>query len=89
MAERRMMIRNKLGLHARASARFVTTANGFSSHVYLIKDGVEVNGKSIMGIMMLAAGRDTEIYVRAEGGDAEELLDALEELVNDRFGEDE
>lgn len=89
MSERLVMIRNKLGLHARASARFVTTANAFSSNVYLIKDGVEVNGKSIMGIMMLAAGKGTEICVRAEGTDAEDMLDALETLVNDRFGEDE
>jgi len=89
MAERRMVIRNKLALHAGASARFVTTANGFNAHVYITKDGVEVNGKSIMGIMMLAAGKDTEITVRAEGGDAEDLLDALETLVNDKFGEDE
>jgi len=89
VSERLVMIRNKLGLHARASARFVTTANAFSSNVYLIKDGVEVNGKSIMGIMMLAAGKGTEICVRAEGTDAEDMLDALETLVNDRFGEDE
>jgi len=87
--ERRVVIRNKLGLHARASARFVTTANSFSSHIYLIKDGVEVSGKSIMGIMMLAAGKGTEIRMRADGPDAEEALDALENLVNDRFGEDE
>jgi len=89
VSERLVMIRNKLGLHARASARFVTTANAFSSNVYLIKDGIEVNGKSIMGIMMLAAGKGTEICVRAEGTDAEDMLDALETLVNDRFGEDE
>jgi len=89
MVERQVVIRNKLGLHARASARFVTTANGFSSNVYLIKDGIEVNGKSIMGIMMLAAGKDSEICIRTDGADEEDMLETLETLVNDRFGENE
>jgi len=89
MAERHVHIRNKLGLHARASARLVSTAGQFSSEIQLIKESIEVNAKSIMGIMMLAASKGTELLVRAEGNDAEEALDAIEALVNNRFGEDE
>ncbi len=89
MAERRIHINNKLGLHARASAKLVSTAGGFSSEITLIKDSVEVNGKSIMGIMMLAACKGTELLLRAEGSDAEEALNAIEKLVKERFGEDE
>lgn len=86
--ERRIRIQNKLGLHARASARFATTASRFASDIALIKDDIEVNGKSIMGIMMLAASKGTELVLRAEGEDAEEALDAIEALVNERFGEE-
>jgi len=89
MPERRVVIRNKLGLHARASARFATTASAFASEITLVKDGIEINGKSIMGIMMLAAGKGTEILIRAEGDDARAALDQLEALVNDRFGEEQ
>lgn len=89
MAERCVHISNKLGLHARASARLVSTAGQFSSEISLIKESIEVNGKSIMGIMMLAASKGTELLVRAEGSDAEKALDAIEELINNRFGEDE
>jgi len=89
MAEKSVHIRNKLGLHARASARLVSTTSRFSSEITLIKESIEVNGKSIMGIMMLAAGKGTELLVRAEGNDADEALAAIEELVNNRFGEDE
>jgi len=89
MPEKHVHIRNKLGLHARASARLVSTASRFSSEITLIKESIEVNGKSIMGIMMLAASKGTELLVRAEGNDADEALCAIEELVNDRFGEDE
>lgn len=89
MAERYIHIRNKLGLHARASARLVSTASQFHSEIQLLKDSIEVNAKSIMGIMMLAAGKGTELLVRAEGSDADEALNAIEHLVNDRFGEDE
>lgn len=89
MPERCVHINNKLGLHARASARLVSTAGQFSSEIQLIKESIEVNAKSIMGIMMLAASKGTELMVRAEGSDAEEALDAIESLVNNRFGEDE
>ncbi len=88
MPERYIYIRNKLGLHARASAKLVSIASRFSSEITLIKDGIEVNGKSIMGIMMLAACKGTELLLRAEGSDAEEALEAIESLVNDRFGEE-
>lgn len=89
MPDRRVMIQNKLGLHARASARFAATAGAYGCDVHIIKEGIEVNGKSIMGIMMLAAGKGTEITIRAEGSNAETALDALEQLVNERFGEAE
>lgn len=89
MAERLLRIQNKLGLHARASAKLATEAGRFVSDVWLAKGDIEVNAKSIMGIMMLAAARGSELVVRAEGPDAEDALDAIEALVNDRFGEDE
>ena len=89
MSDRRVMIQNKLGLHARASARFAATAGAYACDVSIIKDDVEVNGKSIMGIMMLAAGKGTEITIRATGSNADMALDALEQLVNERFGEAE
>jgi len=89
VAERLIIIHNKLGLHARASAKFATLATRFACAVSLLRDEIEVNGKSIMGIMMLAASKGTELTLRAEGDDAEAALDALEQLVNDRFGEAE
>ncbi|MES0372063.1 MAG: HPr family phosphocarrier protein [Mariprofundaceae bacterium] len=89
MTEKSIHIQNKLGLHARASAKLVSTASRFSSEITLIKDQIEVNGKSIMGIMMLAACKGTELCLRAEGKDAEEAVNAIELLVNDRFGEKE
>jgi len=89
MAERLIRIQNKLGLHARASAKLATQASSFESEVTLIKDEIDVNCKSIMGIMMLAACKGTELMLRAEGADAEAALDAIENLVNDRFGEGE
>lgn len=89
MPERQVLIQNKLGLHARASARFAAEASRFAADVAIAKDGVEINGKSIMGIMMLAASKGTLLTLRAEGEDADAALDALESLVNDRFGEGE
>jgi phosphocarrier protein len=88
MPERDIDIVNKLGLHARAAARFVKTASAFEADIRLRKDGREVSGKSIMGVMMLAAARGSRITVTAQGPDAEAALDALETLVGDRFGED-
>jgi len=89
MPERQVIIRNKLGLHARASARFATEASAFACDISLVKDDVEVNGKSIMGIMMLAAGKGTEIIIRGEGSDADAALDQLEALIDSRFGEEQ
>ncbi len=89
MAERILHIQNKLGLHARASARFVSEASRFASEITLLKDDIEVNGKSIMGIMMLAAGKGTSLMLRAVGKDELLALNAIEALVNDRFGEGE
>lgn len=87
MPTRDLSIINKLGLHARAASKFVTVASQFDSRITVTKDGREVSGKSIMGVMMLAAARGSSIHVSAEGNDAREALDALDELVADRFGE--
>lgn len=89
MAEREIMIRNKLGLHARASAKFVTTASRFASDITLVRDDIEVNGKSIMGIMMLAAAKGTSLTIRAEGSDSDDALNAICQLIEERFGEGE
>jgi phosphocarrier protein len=86
---RKITIINKLGLHARASAKFVSVATGFKSEIWLKRDSQEVNGKSIMGIMMLAAPKGTEIELCAKGADADKALSVLSELVNDYFGEGE
>ena len=87
MPTREFAIVNKLGLHARAASKFVTVASQYEADIKVSKDGREVSGKSIMGVMMLAAARGSRIEVSAEGDDAEAALDALEELVRDRFGE--
>ena len=81
------MISNRLGLHARAAAKFVHMASRFASEVSVKKDGNAVNGKSVMGIMMLAAAQGAEIEIRTEGEDADEALASLESLVTSRFGE--
>jgi phosphocarrier protein len=80
---------NKLGLHARAAASFVKTASAFACDIRVTCNGRTVNGKSIMGIMMLAAATGATLDVTAEGPDAENALDGIEALVNDRFGEEE
>ncbi|MEW6169194.1 MAG: HPr family phosphocarrier protein [Pseudomonadota bacterium] len=87
--ERTIPIINKLGLHARAAAKLVTLASKFEADVRIRKDGREVSGKSIMGVMMLAAAKDSEITLIAEGSDAAQALDELTQLVAERFGEDE
>jgi len=79
---------NKLGLHARASALLVKTASRFKSDIKVEREGVEVNGKSIMGIMMLAAAKGTTIRVRIEGEDEAEAMTVLGELIRDGFGEE-
>ena len=89
MAERDIEITNKLGLHARASAKLTQTAAQFQSEVWLSRNGRRVNGKSIMGVMMLAAARGTSIKLETLGPDENEALDALVALVEDKFGEGE
>ena len=88
MLEQEFIIVNKLGLHARASALLVKTASRFTSDIKIVRDGVEVNGKSIMGIMMLAAAKGSVICVKIEGEDEAEALATLGELINNGFGED-
>lgn len=80
---------NKLGMHARASAKFVTLASQFRSDVTLGRNGQQANGKSIMGIMMLAAGKGSQVSLTVEGEDEDAALGALTELIANRFGEDE
>jgi phosphocarrier protein HPr len=87
--KREITIINKLGLHARAAAKFVTLAAGFNAEIRLLRGAREVNGKSIMGVMMLAAGCGTQLELRASGPDAEQALDNLENLVLRRFDEGE
>lgn len=81
-------IKNRLGLHARASARLVQTANRFRSEVFISKEGEEVNGKSIMGILMLAAPIGAKIEIRVSGDDAEAAFAAISQLIEDKFGEE-
>ena len=84
---RDLMIVNQRGLHARASAKFVQVASAYRAAIHVEKDGTRVGGTSIMGLMMLGAGRGTEIELRAEGWDAKEALDALADLVEAGFDE--
>ena len=86
MIQAEMLIRNQLGLHARACALFVKTAARFRSDVFVARDDLEVNGKSIMGVMMLAAEEGSTIRVRTQGPDEQAALDALRELVDGKFG---
>jgi len=88
MYEKKFVIKNRLGLHARAAAQLVQLANRFQSDVLVRKDGLEVNGKSIMGILMLAAPKGSKIEVIVRGEDAEEVMNALGELIDGGFGED-
>jgi len=83
------MIKNRLGLHARAAAMFVRLSNRFSSDIKLIKDGYEVNGKSILGILSLAAIKGSELKIVTTGEDAEEALGEIEKLIESGFGEEE
>jgi phosphocarrier protein HPr len=86
LTEAQLVIRNQLGLHARACAMFVKTAARFKSQVFVSRDDLEVNGKSIMGVMMLAAEEGSMIKVRAEGEDEADAVSALRQLVDSRFG---
>lgn len=89
MISENITIINKLGLHARAAAKLVSTASSFQSTVELEKGTQRINAKSIMGVMMLAASKGTDITVYTEGDDETEALVALKTLINDRFGEGE
>jgi phosphocarrier protein HPr len=86
--KRELTIINKLGIHARPAALFVKTANRFQSDCFVEKDGETINGKSIMGLMMLAAGPGSVIIVTCDGADANEALDELEALVKRKFDEE-
>lgn len=87
MESRELTIINELGLHARAAAAFVKVANRFRSEITVKKDNTTVNGKSIMGVLMLAAANGSTILVEANGDDADEALQALAQLVDSKFGE--
>lgn len=87
MKQKTVTIINKLGLHARAAAKFVQVAAGFAAEINVHSGRRRVSGKSIMGIMMLAAGKGAEIVISAEGPDEAAAIAALEALINDRFGE--
>ncbi len=89
MPRKEIEIINKLGLHARASAKLTQTASQFGSEVWMERNGRRVNAKSIMGVMMLAAAKGTSVIVDIEGPDADEAMQAIEALVADRFGEEE
>ena len=87
MIKTTITISNKLGLHARASAKFTKLASGFQSDVFLSRKDRRVNAKSIMGVMMLAAGLGTEVEIETDGSDEQAAMEALTALVNDKFGE--
>ncbi len=87
MIKRTLSITNKLGLHARASAKLTKLAGSFACEVFLTRNGRRVNAKSIMGVMMLAAGLGSEIELETDGADEQAAQDAIAALVNDKFGE--
>ncbi len=89
MIEKKIVIKNKLGLHARAAVKFVNLANRYSASVKIIKDSNEVDGKSILGILTLAASQGTPIRLVVNGRDEAQAMKALCELINNRFGEEE
>lgn len=89
MQQKEILIINKLGLHARAAAKLIGVTSRFSSDILLDKEGREVDGKSIMSVMMLAAAKGTSLTVTTNGADEENAMAAIEELINNRFDEDE
>ncbi len=89
MIKTTVTISNKLGLHARASAKLTKLAGGFKSDVFMSRNGRRVNAKSIMGVMMLAAGLGSEVEIETSGPDEQQALDAIAALINDKFGEGE
>jgi phosphocarrier protein len=86
--EKDLPITNRLGLHARPAAMFVRVASRYRSEIWVSKEGEEVNGKSIMGLMMLAAGQGSKLHVRCDGPDADKVMEELEALVKAGFNED-
>ncbi|HYE86838.1 MAG TPA: HPr family phosphocarrier protein [Vicinamibacterales bacterium] len=88
MTSQEVTIRNRLGLHARAAAKFVHTATRYASHIRVSRDGKTMDGKSIMGILLLAAGAGTTVVISADGTDEADAIDALCRLVNGGFGEE-
>jgi phosphocarrier protein HPr len=89
MLDEEVEIINKLGLHARAAAKLVSCANSFSSDVFLHRNGQRVNGKSIMGVMMLAANQGSILKLEINGSDEQEAMQALTSLISERFGEEQ
>lgn len=89
MISKTVTLKNKLGMHARASSKFVETAKNFESDVIVYKNGEKVNGKSILGLLMLAAAVGDEIEITTQGPDEKEAMEALLKLVEERFGENE
>ena len=89
MLEKQIKIINKLGLHARAAAKLINVTSSFSCDIQLTKDGRQVDGKSIMSVMMLAASKGTELTISTSGEDEQQALDAIEQLINNRFDEEE
>ncbi len=89
MKKKELLIENKLGLHARAAAQIVKSASAYTSKITLSKDGLEVDGKSIMGIMMLAAAKGSSVMLQVNGEDEGAALSGLEQLFKDKFGEKE
>lgn len=87
MSVREVVIENRLGLHARAAARFVQVASGFVSKITVVRGATRADGKSILGLLTLAAARGTTVRLEARGDDREAALDALAELISERFGE--
>ena len=87
MIHQTIKISNKLGLHARASAKLTKLAGSFACEVHLARNGRRINAKSIMGVMMLAAGLGSDVEIETEGGDEQAAMDALLALINDKFGE--
>lgn len=89
MISENITIINKLGLHARAASKLVSKASGFQSDVFIDKQGNRVNAKSIMGVMMLAAGKGTKVILEVDGSDEQDCMKAMIHLINNRFGEAE
>ncbi len=86
--EKEITVINRLGLHARPAAMFVRIASRYRSEVWVEKEGEQINGKSIMGLMMLAAGQGSKLIIRCEGTDADKVMEELEELIQKKFNEE-